>query len=237
MTSEHRDEWVIPDPVLDAGWKPLYRAAAASALVVLALVAAQMVVFVAWPLPVTVTEWFALFRRNRFVGLIDLDLLMMVDNVAIALVFLALYAALRRTNQSLMAIALVVELMAVTTYFSSNTAFEMLSLSDRHVAATTETQRLAVEAAGQAMIATWQGSAFNVSYVLGAVAILITATVMRRSRIFTRTTANIGLLFGLLSLVPASAGRLGLVLSLASLVPMCIWLILIARRLFRLGSP
>lgn len=36
-------------------------------------------------------------------------------------------------------------------------------------------------------------------------------------------------------LVPASAGKLGIVLSLLSLVPMWLWLMLIARRLFRLG--
>lgn len=220
---------------LDAEWKPLYRVGAAAAVTVLGLVPLQIVAFVVWPLPSTVVEWFALFQRNRLIGLIDMDLLLLVDHVLLGLMFLALYAALRRANQSLMAIALTMALIGITTYFSSNTAFEMLSLSGQHAAATTEAQKTVALAAGQAMLATWQGSAFNVSYVLCAVAILVTAAVMLQSHIFSRMTAYIGLLFGALSVVPASAGKIGLVLSLLSLVPMWIWLILIAGRLFQLG--
>jgi hypothetical protein len=41
---------------------------------------------------------------------------------------------------------------------------------------------------------------------------------------------------GALTLVPASVGTVGLLLSLVSLVPTTLWLILIARRLFQLGS-
>lgn len=220
---------------MDASWKPLYRVGAAAAVAVLVLVPLQIAVYVAWPLPTTVSDWFALFQAHGLIGLVDMDLLLIVDNVLLALMFVALYVALREASPSLMSIAVALELVAVTTYFSSNTAFEMLALSKQYAAATTEAQRMVALAAGQAMIATWQGSAFNVSYVLGAVVILITSAVMLRSQVFSRVTAYTGLLFGLLSVVPASAGKLGIVFSLLSLVPMWLWLILIARRLFQLG--
>lgn len=45
-----------------------------------------------------------------------------------------------------------------------------------------------------------------------------------------------GLLAGTLMLVPANVGTLGLVLSLLSLVPLIIWDILIACKLFQLGN-
>ena len=176
------------------------------------------------------------YEKNRLVGLVDMDILLVVDHVFIGLMFLALYVALRRASQSSMAIALTLELMAIATYFASNPAFEMLSLSDQYAAATTEAQRAVIVGAGHAMVATWQGSAFNVSYILGAVAILVTGAVMLRSPVFGRATAYVGILFGVLSLVPASAGKVGLVMSLLSLVPMWIWLGLIARTLFQLGS-
>ncbi|WP_375772532.1 hypothetical protein NR798_17130 [Archangium gephyra] len=220
---------------MDATWKPLYRVGAAAAVAVLVLVPFQIAVYVIQPPPGTVLDWFTLFQTHAFIGLVDMDLLLIVDNVLLALMYLALYAALRGASPSLMTTAVALDLMAVTTYFGSNTAFEMLSLSRQYAAATTEAQREVALAAGQAMVATWQGSAFNVSYVLGAIAILLTATAMLRSQVFGRAAAYVGLVFGVLSLVPASAGRLGIILSLLSLVPMCLWLILIARRLFQLG--
>lgn len=219
----------------DTSWRLLYKVGAMAAIAVLALVPIQIAVYVVWPPPGTVGEWFALFQAHGFVGLVDMDLLLLVDNVLLGLMFLALYVALREANPSLATLAVALEFMAIPTYFGSNTAFEMLSLSRQYAAATTEAQRALAMAAGQAMLATWQGSAFNVSYVLGALASLLFASAMLRSRVFGRATAFVGLLFGVLSLVPASAGRPGLILSFLSLVPMWIWLILIARRLFQLG--
>jgi hypothetical protein len=86
------------------------------------------------------------------------------------------------------------------------------------------------------MLATWQGTAFDVSYVLSAIAILIVSAVMLRSHhLFSKTTGYAGLSAGVLALVPPTAGTVGLILSLVSLVPMVIWLALIARRLLRSG--
>ena len=73
------------------------------------------------------------------------------------------------------------------------------------------------------------------SYVLGGVALLIISTVMLRSTIFSKVTAFVGLVLSVTMLVPPTVGTIGLVFSLVSLVPLEIWLILIARRLFRLG--
>jgi hypothetical protein len=216
-------------------WRALYEIGAVATVGVLALVPVQVAVFIAYPLPETVVDWFALFQSHRLVGLVDMDVLLLVDNALLGLMFLALYAALAPSKRALMTIAVTLELMAITTYFGSNTAFEMLALSDQYTAATSEAQRAPILAAGEAMIATWQGTAFVVSYLLGALAILMTSLVMLRGAVFGRATAVTGLVFGALSLVPASAGPLGLVFSLLSLVPMWIWMILIARRLFQLG--
>lgn len=216
-------------------WRALYLAGGVAALTVLLLVAVQMPVFLSRPLPSTVVEWFALFRESPVVGLVNMDVLMMVDNALLAVVFLALYAALRPASPSAMTMAVALALVSITTYFASNTAFQMLSLSERYAVAATDTERLSALAAGQAMLATWQGSAFNASYVLSAVSILITAAVILRSRVFSRATGYVGLVFGALSLVPASAGTVGLVFSLLSLVPMAVWLVLIGLRLVWLG--
>lgn len=56
-----------------------------------------------------------------------------------------------------------------------------------------------------------------------------------RSTVFSRLTAWVGLVFGVLSLVPASAGTIGIAFSLLSLIPMWMWLVLVARRLLQLA--
>ncbi len=219
-----------------SAWKPLYRVAAVAALIIVVFIPIQSIVFVVWPPPSTVIGWFTLFQHNRLLGLLDMDLLLIVDQVLMGLVLLAFYAALKRASPSLMAIALTAGLVGIAAYFASSTAFNMLSLSSQYAAATTAVQRAMFEASGQATLAIWQGTAFDVSYVLEGVALLIIAVVMLRSTLFSNATAYVGILMGVVMLVPPTVGTIGLLFSLGSLVPLEIWLILIARRLFQLGS-
>jgi hypothetical protein len=225
-------------PAASAGsaWKPLYRVGAVAALLSVACIAVAVTVFLAWPPPTTIESWFALFQRNGFLGLLDLDLLLVTSYVIMIPLYLALYVALRRVSQSFMAIALAFNLVGTALILAVNPGAAMLTLSDRYASATTDAQRETFLAAGQALLANWSGTAFDVGYLFGGIGILITAAVMLRSRIFGKFIACIGLVMGALMLVPASAGTVGLLLSLVSLVPTVIWLILIARKLFQLAA-
>ena len=218
-----------------SSWQPLYLVAGAAALSIVGIMVIQIIVYIAWPPPNTVLGYFKLFHQNGLLGLLSLDLLYMVDTALVVPLYLALYAALRRTSPSLMAIALALGLVGIATYFASNTAFEMLSLSSQYAAATTDAQRSVFQAAGQAMLATYQGSAFDVYYILNALATLIFSVVMLRSTLFGKVTASAGIAAGALMLIPSTAGTIGLYFAFGSLVPTVIWLILIARRLFRPG--
>lgn len=220
----------------DDDWRTLYRIAAGAAVAVLVLVPVQMLVFVRWPPPDAVADWFALYHQSAVVGLIDMDLLLIVDQVLVAVVCLALCVSLWRVSRAWMAIALLFGGVACATYIASNPAFEMLRLSQRFADAVTPIQHVQALAAGEAMVATWLGSSFATGYVLGGLAFLIVAAMMLRSDVYSRATGYVGVVFALLSLVPASAGRLGLVMSLLSLVPMWIWLGLVARQLWALGG-
>jgi hypothetical protein len=212
-------------------WQTLHRVGGATALAVLVLIPVQMVVYFLWLPPSNVTGWFALFQDNALVGLLNMDLLLIVDYLLLIGLFSALWAFLRRANESLMAIALILQLVATATYLASTAAFEMLSLSNQYATATTDVERSLFLSAGQAMLVTWQGTAFDVSYVLSALATLIVSAVMVRSQSFSKITGYAGLSAGILMLVPPTAGTIGVVFSLLSLVPLLVWLILIARRL------
>jgi hypothetical protein len=219
-----------------SGWRSIYRIGALAAVAVLALVPVQAAVFIVWPPPTTVGGFFSLFEQNALVGLLALDLLLMVSWILSALMFVALYAALRRTRESHVAVALIAELVGLAVYFASNTAFSMLTLSQQYAAATTDAERSLFLAAGQAMLALYTGTAFNVSYLLSGVAALLMAVAMLRSGIFGTVTAYVGIAYAVLQVVPPTAGTLGLIVSLLSLVPMVVWIALIARTLLRLAG-
>lgn len=222
---------------VEADWKPLYRTGGVAALISAATIVVGIPVYLISPPPTTVLDWFTLFHRNALLGLLDLDLLMLIGIGMSGLIYIALFGALRRANRPLMALGTIVGLVSVAVYFASNTAFNMLSLSSQYTAATTDAERSQLLAAGRAMLAIWQGSAYDIGYVLGGVAVLIISAVMLRSAVFGRPTSYIGLLVGALMLLPATAGTVGLVLSLISLAPALVWDVLIARRLFQLAAP
>jgi hypothetical protein len=219
----------------ESAWNPLYRVGGAAALMVVLLYVIQIIVLVVSPPPSTVIGFFTLFHKNALLGLLDLDLLSIADYALFVPMFLALYVALRRASPAFMAIATALGLIGIATYFASNTAFEMLSLSSQYAAATTDAQRSLLVASGQAMLAIYQGTAFDVSYVLLAVAPLIISAVMLRSNIFGKVTASVGIVANVLAVgffVPA----IGVFLSLVSVVGLLIWYVLIARGLFMLTS-
>jgi hypothetical protein len=221
----------------DLSWRSLYRVGGAAALITAVLIPIQVVVFIVWPPPFegTATDWFTLFRDNPLVGLLDLDLLLVADNVFLVPIFLALYILLRRGSESVMAIATALGFLGIVFFIASNPAFEMLSLSDQHAAATTDAQRAIFLAAGEAMVAAWQGSTFQVAYLLGSVAGIAVGVLMLRSAVFSNVTGYMAILgnaVGLGLYVPV----VGVYISVFSVLFLEVWYILIGRRLLQLGK-
>jgi hypothetical protein len=220
----------------DPRWRRLYRLAGAGALISAVFIPIQVLVFIVWPPPLegTAADWFALFQDNPLVGLLDLDLLLVADNVFLVPIFLALYVLLRRDGESVMAIATALGFLGIAFFIASNPAFEMLSLSDRYATATSEAQRSTFLAAGEAMLATWQGTTFQAAYILGSVAGIAVGAVMLRSAVFSNLTgwmAILGNAVGLGLYVPV----VGVYISVFSVLFLEIWYLLLARRLFQLG--
>ena len=220
----------------DSRWKKLYTAGGWAGLTMLVIMMAQIIIFILWPPPGSAVDFFDLFQKNALLGLLSLDLLYLVNNALLILIYLALYMSLRHTDESLALIALVFGLVGTTVYFASNTAFEMLQLSRQFAAAAGEAQQAALLGAGQAMLAVYKGTAFNSYYILNAVSLLVFASVMLRSKSFPRPAAVIGLVSGVLMLIPSTAGTIGLIFSLASLVPWAVFLVIITKKFFQFAK-
>jgi hypothetical protein len=232
-----------------AHWKGLYRVAGVGALLAAAAILSGVATYIAWPPPEegTVVDWFALFQNNGLVGMLSLDLAMLVSYLALIPVVLALYVALRHDSESLMALAATFSIIAIATYFASSRLFEMLALSQQYAATTTEAERALLAAAGQSMLTTYlgsfappgplpgwnyQGTAFNVSFVLWSVAGVMTSFAMRRSGSFGKTAGPLGIAGNTAALGLFVPG-IGVFLSLLSLPLLLVWYVMIARTLFR----
>ena len=90
----------------DSAYKSLYRVGGAAAFVVVVLALGVLIGFTVYPQPSTVSEWFELFQSNKVIGLLDFWGLEVPMYAMFALVFLALYVALREADQGRMAIAI-----------------------------------------------------------------------------------------------------------------------------------
>lgn len=219
----------------DSDWNWLYKIAGAVAVLSAVFLPLQIIVFFISPPPSTVLGWFTLFQNNRLFGLLDMDLLMIVDNALLIPIVLALQVALRRESESVMAIATTIWLVAIATYFASNPAINLLSLSDQYATAATEAQRAMFLAAGQAMLTMWTGTAFQIFYILGSLAPILVSVVMLRSNLFGKVIAYMGILANVIALgiyVPT----IGVYIAIFSVLFLEVWYILIGRRLLQLGQ-
>jgi hypothetical protein len=237
---------VAPTETTDSASKDLYKVGGAAALVVALLLLIEIIIFIAYPLPSTAIDYFRRFQSNRLIGLVDLYLLETLAYILYVPLFLALYLALRRANESYMALAVALAGIGIAVFLATNNPFAMLSLSDQYAAATSDTERSQFLAAGQALLANTNQRAvggFNLGLFLVSVAGLIVSVVMLSSNVFGRVTAYAGVLANALSLadylrlaIAPAALLLILLLALTSGVLLFAWYIFVARRLFQLGS-
>jgi hypothetical protein len=228
--------------IADSAWKNLYRAGGVAPLIALAFYLSQISILIfGEPYPTTIDGWFSLLQRSKLLGLFYLNALDIFSIALLGTMFLALYIALKRANESYMAIAALFAFIGIPVFIAPRVVMlSVLPLSDKYAAATTEVQRSQILAAGQAMSALGQPTTQTIGFLFIAVAVLIISVVMLRSKVFNKATAYVGIVASVLTFVddlsvviaPSIAGPLmgiGIVL-------WTLWWILIARRLLQLGQ-
>jgi hypothetical protein len=221
--------------------RSLYRLGAISGLAAVAIAVAQVVIeVIGWgvagtPVPSTVEGWFALLQSNRLLGLTELTGLQIPMFALLVPLYLALHAALRLPNPTMSLAATVFALIGIGVYLASNTAFAMLSLSDQWAAATAA-QRPTYVAAGQAMLAHYEGPGLDAGVFLVMVATLGLAWAMLSSPLFGRPVAAAGIVAGVIGSgyyvgVALPSARVFLLEAAAPFF--LLWIVLAARGLLR----
>lgn len=226
-----------PTEAAAGAWTPLCRVAGAAAAVSATLIPVQVAVFLAWPPPLdgTAADWFTLLRAHRLAGLVDLDLLLVVDNVLLVPLLLALYLLLRRTHPSAMLLATAGGLGSALLYISTNPALAVAGLADRYATTATDSIRGSAQAAADAALATWQGTAFHTGYLLGSAAGITIGAVMLRSHLFNHTTAYLMILANTVGLGLYLPG-VGVYISVFSVLFLEVWYLLVAHRLLTIRT-
>jgi len=216
-------------------YRSLFKVAFIVTILTLIIIPLQIGVFSIVPLPETVLEWFELFQKNALVAFFHADLFILIDNVCIAVIYLAFYHTLKDTNKGLLQIGVLLGWIGIAAYISSNPTFELLALSNAYAATGSSEARLVLEAAGKAALVGWQGTAFDTYYVLNGIALLIVSLLMAKSAVYDKATARWGLAAAILMTIPSTAGVIGIIFSLLSLVPWYVFSIRFAGVFRRLG--
>lgn len=230
----------VPDRVVEgpAKYEGLYRAAGLGALLTALLIPLQVVAFIVWPLPEGgALDWFAVFREDPLRGLVSYDLLILVEEALLIPTVLALYLLLHRQSPSLMLVTAGFWFVSIALFIGANTGFEMLTLATRHAEAATEAERAAYLATGEGMLAAYMGNgtSFVVGYVLASVAGILVGVAMLRAPVFHRSAAYAAIIANVLGFGLFLPG-IGILLSLVSVVILCIWYAVIGWRLLRMPA-
>ncbi len=238
--------WKNEIKTVDVGWKGLYRVGGAGAFIAALLLLIEIIVFSIWPQQTTAIDFFALFQSNKLIGLLDFYLLEMFAYILFVPIFMAIYVAIRKSSESYMIIAVILAIIGISVFLSTNNPFSLFSLSNQYAVATTEAQKSILLAAGQAIIVNTGQRAvggFNTGFFLVSIAGLIVSAVMLRSNIFSKTTAYVGILAFTISLadyfrlifLPGEIVLL-LIIAITSGLLLLIWLVLVGRKLLQLGK-
>jgi Domain of unknown function (DUF4386) len=201
------------DPYADPRIRNLFRIGGIAGLLAAAIfrrnLGAEIALFSPVKMPADPIDWFNLLQNHRLLGLAYLGIFDLVNVLLIGLMMLAVFAALRRSNPSLTLLAISLGFLGIAVYLASNTAFSMLSLSEQYAAANRESQRAALLAAGQALLALNRfsssgghpGSGGYLSLFLIAASGLIFSWALLQRDGFSKPTAYCGILANALDLM------------------------------------
>ncbi len=220
----------------ELNWDKLYKVGGIAAIVIVLIIPIQLLVFTVFPPPETTIGFFELFRDNWIIGLLSLDFLYYLNNGLLILVYLGLFASLRKADFSNMLIAVTTGFIGIAVYYASSVGFEMLSISKQYYSTASIESKQQLLAVGHGLIARYKGTAFDVYYVFNAIALLLISLTMYKSKDFGKSSATWGLIAAIFMLIPSTAGTIGLIFSLISLLPWIVFSVLIGKRLIQMAK-
>jgi hypothetical protein len=229
--------------VIDSSWNSLFKIGGMAAIIAgLCFIVTMFLVFILGAEPITAEEYFEILNNNRIVGLLRLDFTSVIGVTLYYPMFISLYGILKRYNSAYAHLAVSLAFAGITLWLATHSALSMVYLSDNYAAALTEAQKSRLLAAGEAVIASdmYKSTGALVSGILLEGSAVIFSFLMLRCGMFGKLTAYAGIAGNGLDLARIIfniflPGMANVVMTIAGPL-MVIWIILLGRRLFLLGS-
>ncbi len=241
-SSSVHDQTIRSDATYSSA-RTFYRMGGIAAFVLIAYSLATIVqMLVLGGQPANAAEAFSLLQKNKLIGLLRLDLPTVLVMPLYYVLFLGLFAVLRRTDRAITTLSTLLVFVGVTLLLSTPTALSMLPLSQKYASATTEALRMQYLAAGEIILATdiWHGTGAILGGILAQCGAVLISVVMLRSNIFSKATAYLGIVVHGLDSAHIVAGlflpAFGVVLMAIAGPLYPIWFFLIGRRLLQLAA-
>lgn len=194
--------------------------------------------------PQTAIERFAQFHENKLLGLYNLDLLNIINQMILIPAFFALYAAHRHVNKAYSLLALTIFLFGSVILVANNTALPMYELSHKYFATTIESQKAFYAAAGEAMLVRGAHGSSGVflGFFIPNIANLIMAIVMLQGGVFSKVNSWVGFIGSILimlyvvlvNFVPG-VETMATAFAMPGGLLLMVWMIMFAIRLFKLS--
>jgi hypothetical protein len=200
-------------------------------ILMILIIPIQVMIFMFVPMPEDALGFITLMHDNPVMGLLHMDLLYILNNTFLIFFYFLLFMTLNPKNKTMLNIALITGIVGAILYYTSNRSVEMLLLSDKYFSTTDPTLRLSYIAIAESYLDIWKGTAFNTYYVLSAISLILFSIEMLKSSFYKRSTGIIGLISGILMVVPSGFGLVGLIMSLLSLIPWIIFSLMVVIRL------
>jgi len=181
-------------------WKILYRIGGVAPLLTLVFFTSEFVLIDWETFPTSTEEWFLLFRQSKLLGLFYLNALDILSITLLGVMFLALYVALRKINESVMTVATFFALLGVIAFVVPRIAMlSLVTLSDQYAVATIESVRARLLAAGETLGSLGAATPQTVGFFFMSIGVVLVSMVMLQGKTFSKMTAWFGILASLLT--------------------------------------
>lgn len=188
----------------------------------------QVAIYFIAPPPDTVLAMFELFEEKPFLGLLSLDLLYLINNTLLIMIYFAITLFLMSYKPLMALLALLIGTIGIASYYASNPAFEFFFLS-KDFSLITGLAKERLLANGELLLANYIGTAFISYYILNAIALYIYSIALLLAKDVHKKVGILGLISAIFMSIPSSFGTLGMVFSLGSLIPWIIFCLMIAQ--------
>lgn len=195
-------------------------------------------------LPQTAVDRFAQLQKLPLLGLYNLDLLNLINQLLLIPAYFALSAAHRKTGNAYAQLALIIFLVGTSIFVTTNSSLPMLELSNKYANVATESQKILFASAGEAMLARGAHGSLGVfiGFLLPTIAGLIMSFAMLSGKVFNKTTSYLGLignafllLYIILITFAPGINEMATIFAMPGGLLSIGWMILYAIQLFKLG--